>query len=104
MTRIVRREHHRRGVFGWIVKLAFVGYNLLMAVWLWMSWRAMGEGYAELSEEGKAGAAIGGMMGTGVILFFWASGAVILGLAVLLTRGKKVIIEESEDRREPRGW
>jgi hypothetical protein len=42
----------------------------------------------------QAGQAIGGTIGSGVILFFWVAGAVILGLIAMLTRGRKTIITE----------
>ena len=38
--------------------------------------------------------AIGTTIDSGVIVFFWAAGAVILRLFVLLTQGKATIIEE----------
>jgi hypothetical protein len=36
---------------------------------------------------GMPATATGNILGTGAILFFWVSGAVITGLLVLLTRG-----------------
>jgi hypothetical protein len=38
--------------------------------------------------------AIGGTIGTGVNMVFWVMGAFILGMLVLFTRGRKIIIEE----------
>lgn len=42
----------------------------------------------------RAAHEIGATIGVGFVLVFWAAGAVILGLLVMLTRGAKSIIEE----------
>lgn len=103
--RTVRTERYRRGPFGHLVKWAFILFNLGMLAWLVLFWGALPEPGA-MSEAEQAGVAVGGLIGTGVVLFFWAGGAVILGLAALLTRGRKVIVEEwagdgGGGRREP---
>ena len=49
------------------------------------------------ADAAKAGMAIGGTIGTGVIMVFWVMGAFILGLLVLFTRGRKTVIEERID-------
>ncbi|WP_156453336.1 hypothetical protein [Polycladidibacter hongkongensis] len=46
------------------------------------------------SDAESAGLAIGGTIGSGMLLTFWVLGDIILGLFVLFTRGKKVITEE----------
>ena len=76
----------RRGFFGGLIKWTFIGFNVLMIVWLGAYWSEMAEMSEGLSEAEAAGAAIGGTMGTGLILVTWALGAVILGLLTLLTR------------------
>jgi hypothetical protein len=48
--------------------------------------------------------AIGTTIDCGVIVFFWVAGAVILGLFVLLTRGKVTIIEEKRVRLRESLW
>ena len=61
-----------------------------MAVWLFTYWGDMGammDGAG--SEAGRAGAASGGALGTGMIVTTWALGDVILGLFVLFTRPKE---------------
>lgn len=61
-----------------------------MIVWLvgyWMQLSEMSGGLA--SDAERAGAAIGGTMGTGALLILWVMGDVILGLATLLTRPGK---------------
>jgi hypothetical protein len=49
-----------------------------------------------MSGAEKTGAAIGTTIGTSFILLFWMAGDVILGLLTMLTRGDKVIIEETK--------
>lgn len=46
------------------------------------------------SDAERAGGAVGATLGTGVLVFFWVAGAVILGLFALLTRGKTVVVTE----------
>jgi hypothetical protein len=94
MATIVRREVRKRGFFGWLFFLLFVGFNILMLFWLISYWSDIGGSMTSGSEAERIGSAIGGTLGTGVLLFFWVAGAVILGLFALLTRGRKTIIEE----------
>lgn len=64
-----------------------------MAVSLFVGLNSAGEimnNSASVAE--KAGAAIGATLGTGMVLTFWVMGTVILGLMMLFTRGKKVIV------------
>lgn len=85
-------ERRKRGFFGWIFLLTFFAFNALMVLWLGSYWGVVGEAITEgQSEAARAGATIGGTIGTGVILFTWACGSVILGLLVMMTRGKKII-------------
>jgi len=44
------------------------------------------------SDAERTGAAVGTALGVGVILFMWVAGAVILGLMMLFTRGKRVLV------------
>src|SRR5262249_11394036 len=83
MAKIVRRETRKRGFFGWIFLLLFLGFNALMVRWLVSYWSAISDG------PSSAGHAIGATIGTGMIFFFWTAGAVITGLFALLTRGRK---------------
>jgi hypothetical protein len=94
MAKIIRRETRRRGFFGWLFLLLFLAFNALMALWLFAYWGELGK-IATPSEAERVGRTIGGTIGTGLILFFWVSGAVITGLLALLTRGRKTIVEET---------
>ncbi|HTO29626.1 MAG TPA: hypothetical protein VL202_00380 [Pararhizobium sp.] len=94
MATIVRRETRKRGFFGWIFLILFILFNLLMVWWLLAYWSSLAS-TTSASDAEAAGKAIGGTIGSGMLIFLWAAGDVILGLFVLLTRGRKIIIEET---------
>jgi beta-lactamase regulating signal transducer with metallopeptidase domain len=98
---VVRREVSDRTVVGKIFKWLFILFNLFMLLIMAVSCSASGEAIqnasneAEYADAATAGATIGAGLATGMLLFVWLAGAVILGLFVLLTRRKKTI-EASE--------
>jgi hypothetical protein len=97
MTRIVRTERYRRGLFGWLFRIVFWLFNLLMLAWIATYWGSLSSIHVDSPAHPHAaqmGLALGGTIGTGVIMVFWAIGAFILGMLVLFTRGRKTIIEE----------
>ena len=94
MPTIVRKETRKRGIGGKIIKWLFIGFNLLMLIWLFSYWSEIGGKFGNLNEAEQSGAAVGTMLGTTVLMIIWGAGALILGLFVLLTRGKTVIVEE----------
>jgi hypothetical protein len=96
MARVTRQK---RGFFGQLFLIVFFGFNLLMVVWLFDYWGRVDLGGA--SEAARTGAAIGTTIGTGIVLFIWALGAVITGLLAILTRGRDVSIEEATTIRCP---
>lgn len=77
-----------RGFFGKIIKWTFIGFNILMAIWMVSGMSAATKSMEGLSGAEQAGAAIGTGIGAIVIWGIWAIGAVILGLFVLFTRPK----------------
>lgn len=78
-----------RGVFGKLIKWTFIGFNALMALWLWAGMKAASTAIdASTSEAARAGAAIGTGIGAALIVTLWVAGAVILGLFVMFTRPK----------------
>ncbi|HEV2550803.1 MAG TPA: hypothetical protein VGU20_26055 [Stellaceae bacterium] len=97
MSKIVRTETRKRGFFGKVFKVLFILFNLLMLAWLIAYWVQVGDivNRAGDSSAAHTGAAIGATIGTGFIISFWAAGDVILGMLTLLSRGKKIIVEES---------
>ncbi|HAB36962.1 MAG TPA: hypothetical protein DCE52_02980 [Rhodobacteraceae bacterium] len=79
----------KRSIMGKIMKWAFILFNALMIFWLFSYFGEIanvtdGAG----SDAEKAGAAIGGTLGTGFLLTIWVMGDIILGLFVLFTRPK----------------
>lgn len=94
MSQTVRIEKRQRGIFGWLFLILFWGFNALMLFALFAGMSDNSTDYQALTSEAeKAGYAVGTAIGAGLILMFWAAGAVILGLFVILTRGRKVIVE-----------
>jgi hypothetical protein len=79
----------KRGFFGKLFKLIFIGFNILMGIWLFSYWGSLGEMTSSIgSEAEKVGTAIGGTIGTGFIVVMWVFGDIILGLFVHFTRPK----------------
>lgn len=97
MNRIVRIERHRRGFFGWIFRLLFLSFNILMLLVIshsfYTAWR--------LSEDlaNRDDIRVGATGAIGALLFIWIVGALFLGVLSYVTRGNKVIIEESREAR-----
>lgn len=94
MATIVRREVRKRGFFGWLFLLIFLGFNALMLLWVIDAASRVADLEAATSQAEEAGRAVGGVIGFGMILFVWTAGSVILGLLALLTRGRKTIVTE----------
>jgi hypothetical protein len=95
MAKTISIEVRKRGFFGKLFKWSFILFNLLMAFWLFSYWGSVGELMSnQTSDAARTGGAIGATLGTSFIAFFWVTGAVILGLFTLLSRGKKVITTE----------
>src|SRR5256885_890923 len=90
---IVRTEKRERSVAGKLIKWIFIAFNLLMAVCI-----VGGSHLISQMETHSAAEQIGAgivTFGVTVALVLWALGDLILGTLVLVTRGNKVIIEES---------
>lgn len=97
MAKIIRTVRYVRGPVGKIVKWLFIGFNLFMAFWLFSYWGDVAPMMNDGSSAAQAGAAIGSTIGTGMILMIWVLGAIVLGIPVLLTKGKRVEIEETPE-------
>ena len=97
MSRTVRVEKRQRGFFGWIFLISFWGFNAIMLFALFSGLAGTAEQSASITSDAeKAGFAVGTALGVGMLVALWAAGAMILGLFVLFTRGKKTIIETTE--------
>ena len=98
MVQVIRREVRKRGVFGKLLKFLFIAFNLLMLVWLVSYWVQVGSVFNTVnSDVGRTGVSIGATLGTSFIIFFWAAGAIILGLLTMFSRGSKILIEETTE-------
>jgi Fe2+ transport system protein B len=95
MGTIVQTYVRKRGFFGKVFKFLLIAFNIIMLIWLISYFGEIGRlSSAATSDAGRAGTAIGGTLGIGLIIFTWVSGTIVLGLFTLLTRGKTVIITE----------
>lgn len=94
MAQITRIEKRKRGFFGWIFLILFWGFNIAMIFSLFAGVNETAQSGAQLSGDAeRAGHAIGTAIGVGMLLAVWAFGSIILGFMVMMTRGKKVIVE-----------
>lgn len=92
MATTTQVETRKRGFFGWIFLIAFWLFNAFMAFCLFAGLSDNADQYKQLSTEAeRAGHAIGTTLGVGMILGIWVLGAILLGLMVMMTRGKKII-------------
>jgi hypothetical protein len=91
---VVRTEKRERSVAGKLIKWAFIAFNVLMAVWIVGGLHSVSKIQAHSAAE-QIGTGIGATIGITVILVLWALGDLILGILVLVSRGDKVVIEES---------
>jgi hypothetical protein len=94
-------EEHRaaRSGFGRLAKWVFVGFNLWIAVEVVFALSRIGE--ARSAVTGGLGKAIVGNAGQAVLiewLAVWMVGFVVLGWAVLATRGKRVMVRREMNR------
>lgn len=95
MSKIIRREVRKRGFFGWVFLILFLGFNALMALLFFAGMSNVAEMPGMDTDAERAGQAIGATLAGGMLLVVWALGAVITGLLALLTRGSRTIVEET---------
>src|SRR6476646_2879842 len=87
-TRVVR-EVRKRGVMGWIFLILFYGVNIYFAYALFKGLQAAAPSMND-SRAAQAGTAIG----VSFVLAIWAFATVITGLLAMLTRGRRVLVED----------
>lgn len=91
----VQREVSDRTAFGKLVKWVFIGFNVLMLVWMVSSCAAVSNVAGDaVNDAQRAGAALGAGLGMTFLLLIWGLGDVILGMFVLFTRRTKIITVE----------
>ena len=81
----------KRGFFGWMFLLLFLGFQAVMALLVWANVTAVVDVTADCAGEiaCQAGAATGSAMVAAVGWMVWLLGTVILGFLVLMTRGRQ---------------
>lgn len=95
MAKTIQVEKRKRGFFGWIFLLLFWAFNIAMVAAIIAGMNGSAEHAATLTTDAeKAGAGIGMALGLSMLLSIWVMGDILLGIFVLLTRGKKIITTE----------
>ncbi len=79
-----------RSEFGNLVKIFFIIFNVLMALWFISAMVSVSSIYSNATSPAEtAGATIGTGIGMVFIFIIWGGGATVLGLLTLFTRPKK---------------
>lgn len=73
------------GVFGWISRIALIGWTVIMVAWMVHAGNVA-------SDVTTAGGAVGAGIGIGMIIVLWVAGTVIFGIWALLTRPPKTLV------------
>ncbi len=89
-----REIRGKLGFFGWLWRILFVGWQVLMVAWF-LGYTTEVAPMVEGDDAASVGAAIGVGLSWMVILFFWVCGTIILGLFVLLTRRTRALVPDS---------
>ena len=89
---VLLEVRERRGAFGRAVKWTFLGFQAVMILLLLGTCAVVTPCLANPDFEVAAGAGLFGVMATGVLWSAWPVGTALLGLLVLLTRGRKRLI------------
>ena len=93
MAKIKRTEIRKRGFFGKLFHILFIGFNVVMIGLIALFWLAAASVETESADAG--GAALAGTLGTGVLLSIWLPTAALLGVLSYVTRGNAEYIEET---------
>ena len=82
----------RRSAFGRAVKRVFLGFQALMCLLLLGTCAVVAPFLSNPDPEVAVGAGLFGATATGFLWLAWPLGSALLGLLVLLTRGRKRLI------------
>ena len=95
MTKIIRTEKRKRGLFGQIFKWLFIIFNIFMLISLFAGLSNVGNFTQTLHSDLERNAAgAGATIGLGFILVLWAAGDVILGMLAMgeaVGRGRRCV-------------
>ncbi len=89
---VLLEVRERRGPFGRAVKWTFLGFQALMCLLLLGTCAFVAPFLANPDPEVAVGAGMFGAAATALLWLAWPAGTVLLGLLVLLTRGRKRLI------------
>jgi hypothetical protein len=89
---VLVEARERRGPFGRAVKRIFWWFQGIMLLGGLATCAAVGPFVTGPDPEVAAGAGMFGVMALGTIWVFWPLGTLVLGLLVLVTRGRKRLI------------
>jgi hypothetical protein len=89
---VLIEARERRGPFGRLVKRAFWGFQVLMVLGGLGTCAAVGPFLTGPDPEVAAGAGLFGAMALGTLWTVWPLGTLVLGLLLLVTRGRKRLI------------
>ena len=100
---VLVEARERRSAFGRAVKWTFLGFQAVMALLLLGTCTLVTPFLSNPDLEVAAGAGLFGVIATGVLWLAWPVGTALLGLLVLLTRGRKRLIAApvAEPRAQP---
>ncbi|SDB56544.1 hypothetical protein [Belnapia rosea] len=90
---VLLEVRERRSRFGRVVKWSFWGFQLLMLLGSLGTCAAVTPFLAGPDPEVAIGAGMFGAMAIGTLWTLWPLGTVVLGLLLLLTRGRKRLIQ-----------
>ncbi len=89
---VLLEVRERRGPFGRAVKWTFLGFQALMCLLLLGTCAFVAPFLANPDPEVAVGAGMFGAAATALLWLAWPAGTVLLGLLVLLSRGRKRLI------------
>jgi len=89
---VMLEVRERRSRFGRIVKWAFIAFQLVMILLMLGTCAAVGPFLSGPDPEVAMGAGLFAAVALGTLWTIWPLGTVLLGILVLLTRGRKRLI------------
>lgn len=87
-------ETRKRGFFGYVFAFLFWAWNALMAWSVFSGLANVGQLGTKLATDAeRVGHAAGATIGFSFLLMVWAAGAVVFGLLMFMSRGRREMIE-----------
>jgi hypothetical protein len=89
---VLLEVRERRGPFGRVVRWVFLGFQVVMILLLLGTCAVVTPFLSNPDPEVAVGAGMFGAMATALLWLAWPVGTLLLGLVMLLTRGRKRLI------------